>query len=134
MSGDDSLAALTNCRDGAGRRCAYSELNITDAYFHDARVASAHARAIALGIGRQPVTGPNKKSDFPSRAYVARMRYENIDGYSFGWTDQTDFAGTVTDLSARDRPNKSGTCWILPCAMCRWRLCRRTANSRTCFR
>ncbi|TXG84444.1 MAG: hypothetical protein E6R12_04500 [Sphingomonadales bacterium] len=106
MSGDDSLAALTNCRDGAGRQCTYSELNITDAYFHDARVASAHARAIALGIGRQPVTGPNKKSDFPSRAYVARMRYENIDGYSFGWTDQTDFAGTVTDLSARDRPNK----------------------------
>lgn len=106
MSGDDSLAALTNCRDGAGRQCIYSELNITDAYFHDARVASADARAIALGIGRQPVTGPNKKSDFPSRAYVAKMRYENIDGYSFGWTDQTDFAGTVTDLSARDRPDR----------------------------
>lgn len=104
VSGDDSLAAFTNCRDRDDKSCTYSELNITNGTFHDARVASALARSIAAGITRTPK--PGEKGTFLSnRAYVAAMRYETIAGYTFGWPKQSDFAGTITDQSAKGRPN-----------------------------
>lgn len=104
VSGDDSLAAFTNCRDTDVQTCTYSELNITNGNFHDARVASTLARSIALGITRTLKPGETVTA-FPNRAFVAAMRYENIAGYTFGWPQQSDFAGTITDQSAKGRPN-----------------------------
>lgn len=109
VSGDDSLAAFTGCRDGAGGECKFSEINIVNSTFRDARVASLTARAIALGLGWRPDRGPGKPASPPLRSFVAGLRYENIEGYSFGWAGGGAFGATITDLGELARSERGSS-------------------------